>query len=74
MGLKKWICTLVLAGILLGVHNGNIAVWLDGNPDPAKVFPIPALLLPREDRRILEKGIRVDDISDLTKLLEDYLS
>lgn len=66
--------TIVIMGWLLGVHKGYIALWKDGSTEPERVFPYRASLLPDSDRRQLEKGIPFEDIAELTKRLEDYLS
>ena len=64
----------MVLGFLLGIHNGNIALWKDDDPEPAKVFPYRAELLPEADRKELERGIRIDNFRDLNRLLEDLLS
>ena len=71
---KAHIPALILAfGFLLGIHDGKIALWTDGNPVP-KVFPYRAQMLPEADQRRLEAGIRIEDGSELAGILEDYLS
>ncbi len=59
---------------LLGIHEGNVALWLEPAREPAVVFPYRATLLPERDRTALEKGIRIENKADLQQLLEDYLS
>jgi len=66
-------CTLLL-GFLLGIHDGRIALWKDNNPEPVKVFPYSAYLLPPADRRALEEGIRFENLDELKRMVEDYLS
>ena len=66
-------CVLFL-GFLLGIHNGQIALWRDEDPEPIKVFPYSAQMLPVADRRALEEGIRFESKEDLLRLMEDYLS
>ena len=61
-------------GMLLGIHNGYIALWRDGASDPAEVFPYRAAMLPEQDYQRLEKGIVIESESRLHRLLEDYLS
>ena len=65
---------LVLLGFLLGIHNGKIALWQDEDPQPIKIFPFSAQMLPVADRRALEEGIRFETKEDLMRLMEDYLS
>ncbi len=68
-------CSLALAmGFLLGIHDGRIAIWKDEDPEPAKIFPYYASLLPKKDRDALEKGIKVESMDDLTRILEDFCS
>lgn len=72
--IKYHLKSLILAaGFLLGIHNGYIALWRDGNPEP-QVSAYRADLLPPEDQRRLKEGIRIDDEAQLIQLLEDYLS
>ena len=66
--------SIILLGFLIGIHNGQVALWRDNNPTPIKVFPYRAELLPETDQAALRKGIRINNISDLQRLLQDYLS
>ena len=74
MKIRQLTAYLLLYGFLLGVHNGNIALWKDDDPNPIKVFPYCASALPQKDQEALRNGIKINDLNDLTKLLEDYLS
>ena len=72
---KRVIATnLLLFGFILGIHEGKIALWKDNQSKPMKVFPYQASILPEADQQRLEKGIHVDSLSELYKLVEDYLS
>ena len=64
---------LIAASFLLGVHDGYVALWKDGDPTP-RVFPYRAELLPEADRKRLETGISIADEAELHRLMEDYLS
>lgn len=66
-------CALML-GFLLGISDGYIALWRDGQAQPLRVFPYRAENLPPADQQALKDGIHLDDESALTQLLEDYLS
>lgn len=67
--------TLALVlGFLLGIQDGRIALWRDGQAQPIKVFPIQAKMLPEADRKALEEGIAIENSSELTRILEDFLS
>lgn len=59
---------------LLGIQDGYIALWKDGDPKPVEVFPFRAQMLPQADQQALEKGIRIENSLQLAQLLEDYLS
>ena len=61
-------------GFLIGIHQGNIALWKDDDPKPVKVFPYRAELLPEADQKQLAKGIRVENAQQLTRYLEDLMS
>ena len=72
---KYWYLHLCLIfGFLLGVHNGYIALWQEGEQEPVKVFPYMAHMLPQQDQQRLENGIPISDERHLYQLLEDYLS
>ena len=72
--LTTFLCTTAQLGFLLGIHDGRIALWKDGETDPWRVFPYPAAVLPAEEQSALKKGIRVDSMDDLNRLLENFLS
>ena len=64
----------LIFGFLLGISDGYIALWKDGNADPVRVFPYKAETLPIADQQALESGIHLDSKMELVQLLEDYLS
>ena len=66
-------CILCL-GYLLGVYRGQIALWKEPDPQPIRVFPYSVSMLPKEEQAVLERGIRGDTVTELTRQLEDYLS
>ena len=70
--IQKLYLTFALS-FLLGVHNGNVALWTDGE-EPARVFPCPVSMLPADARAALEKGVRVESLEELEQLAENYLS
>lgn len=74
--MKNWRCFYIalICTFLLGIHDGYIALWKDGNPQPVQIYPYKAEFLPVADQKALEKGITVDDSRELAQLLEDYLS
>ncbi len=70
----RQICVILLLGFLLGVRDGRIAVWKDGETDPWRVFPYPVSVLPPQAQQELKNGIRIDSMEDLDRLLENLLS
>ena len=71
---KGYLYLSLFLTFILGSHNGYIALWQDGAAEPVKVFPYSVASLPSADQKALEEGIRIDNKTDLIKLLEDYLS
>ena len=68
------ICTMtLLAGFLLGIRDGRLTLWQDGDLHPVQVYDIRADSLPHADQLRLRRGIRVDSREALWLLLENYL-
>ena len=68
------ICTMVLlAGFLLGIRDGRLALWRDDDPHPVQIYDIRAESLPPADRLQLRRGIRIESREALWLLLENYL-
>ena len=74
MKIQRLLTNVVLFGFILGIHEGRIALWKDNQKKPIKVFPYQASMLPEADQKRLEKGIHVESLNELYKLVEDYLS
>lgn len=70
---RQWYLTLIF-GLILGIRGGNIALWREGDPDPIRIFPYRAEMLPPEARDALTDGIPIEDLSQLEELAENYLS
>lgn len=64
----------LVAVYLLGIHDGKIALWEGDDPEPVRVFPYRASMLPEEARKMLEQGIPIESMDELRKLAETYLS
>ena len=73
MTMKVLLAALALT-FLLGIQDGYIALWKNGDPDPVEVFPYQAKYLPESDQKRLEQGISIHNKEDLIRLMEDYLS
>lgn len=63
----------LILSFILGIHEGNIALWKEGSAVPDRVFPYQARMLPPEARRMLEKGIRFESMEQLEDMAENYL-
>ena len=74
MGRTGVLSILFVFGLLLGVHDGYIALWQGNDPAPAQVFPYRAAMLPEHDQALLKEGIPIGNTGRLHSLLEDYLS
>ena len=74
MKLKEYLYCILLAGFLIGIHNGRIAIWQGEDPQPKAILPYSAELLPEADRIALQNGIRLNSREDLTRFLEDFCS
>ena len=68
------IYSILLFGFTLGIHNGRLALWEDGYREPVTVFPLYAQHFPEKDRQLLQCGIHAETASEVTAILEDYLS
>lgn len=66
--------SITAAVLLLSIHRGYIALWHTDDPEPAVIFPYKAVLMPPKDRQNLMGGIKIENSTDLSKLLEDFLS
>ncbi len=65
---------ILLLGYTLGIFQGSLALWEEGNPQPVQIYPIRACMLPAADRELLAQGIRIGSDAELSSYLEDYLS
>ena len=74
MSRKHLLVLPLLLGFILSCHKDYIALWEEGADEPRQIFPYKVAALPPEDQQLLEKGIRVKTIRELSGLLEDYLS
>lgn len=65
---------IVLICFYLGIQDGYLALWKEGNNQPVETFPFRSAMLPDTDQKALAKGIRIEDAEHLARLMEDYLS
>ena len=75
--MKRWnkrLALVCLAGYLLGVSRGYVAIWRDEDPRPWLITDMPVSALPPADQKALKEGISLPEDYPLTKALEDYCS
>ena len=65
---------LILAGFLLGIHDGRLTLWREGQSHPEQIYDIRSDSLPPADQVALRRGIRVESREELWEILENYLS
>ena len=65
---------LLMAGFLLGFHEGRLTLWREGTSHPEQIYDIREDSLPPADRLALRRGIRVETREELWMILENYLS
>ena len=59
---------------IIGIENGRIAVFGEGEEKPLILTDTYANTLPKIDRDELEKGVKVSGEKELKKAIEDYCS
>lgn len=72
--MKKTLTLFLLAGYILGISRGYVAIWRNEDPQPWLVTEMPAAMLPEKDQKALEQGIALPENYPLTRALEDYCS
>ena len=75
--MKRWnkrLALVCLAGYLLGVSRGYVAIWRDEDPQPWLITDMPVSALPPADQKALKEGISLPEDYPLTTALEDYCS
>ena len=65
---------LLLTGFLLGLRDGRLTLWREGEHHPEQIYDIREDSLPPADRVALRRGIRVENREALWEILENYLS
>lgn len=70
---RKTLALMLCAGFLLGIREGMLTLWRDGESRPEQVYDIRADTLPPADRLLLERGIPVESREKLWEILENYL-
>ena len=71
---RNQIAMLLLLSFLLGLRDGRLTLWREGEDHPEQIYDIREDSLPPADRVALRKGIRVENREELWTILENYLS
>ena len=70
---KAALSLTLVCGFLLGIHEGRLTLWRDGEDRPEQIYDIRADSLPPADRLQLRRGIRAQSREEVWQLLENYL-
>ena len=70
--MKQMLAALLLTGFLIGIHNGQIGVWRSQDPEPMRTIPCPVWILSQAQQQMLAKGIHIDSMEDVEKLLTEF--
>lgn len=75
MVLRQKILPAALAfGLLIGIHEGRVALWEGDDPAPEFVSDYSAAALPPSDQEALQKGIPAADQNQASSRMEDFSS
>ena len=70
----RYLSALFALMFLLGNYKGYLALWKEDREDPVQIFPLQVSSLPEQDQATLERGIPARSETELSSLLEDFLS
>ena len=70
----RYLTALFALMFLLGNYKGYLALWKEDRTDPVQIFPLQVSSLPEQDQDALERGIPARSETELSSLLEDFLS
>ena len=70
---RKFTPLALAAAFLLGIREGKVTLWRDGEDRPAQIYDIRADTLPPADQLRLRQGIRLESREELWMILEDYI-
>lgn len=71
---KNGLTAALLLFLVLGSFKGYVALFDEGAQEPKQIFPYQVAALPPADQAALEEGIVIRNDTQLSQLLEDYLS
>lgn len=69
---KTALLVAIALGYLAGIYQGQVALWRGEDPEPERIFPYSASLLPPDDQAALAHGIRIESPAALQQFLEDF--
>ena len=70
----RYFSALFTLMFLLGNYKGYLALWKEDRPEPFQIFPLQIASLPEQDQAALDSGITARSETELSSLLEDFLS
>ena len=70
----RYYSALLTLMFLLGNYKGYLALWKEDRPEPFQIFPLQIASLPEQDQAALDSGITARSETELSSLLEDFLS
>ena len=70
----RMVLPILVLSLYLGIHNGKLALFREGNTVPLQVYPSAVDTYPKKDQLALRAGIPITSRKQLTELLEAYLS
>ena len=70
--MKQTLAALLLTGFLIGIHNGQIGIWKQQDPQPMRTIPCPSWMLSQKQQQMLQQGIPIDSIEDLENMLTNF--
>lgn len=70
---KHHAALLLALGFVLGIRDGRLTLWRDGQSRPEQIYDIRADTLPPADQVLLRRGIRAESREELWLILENYL-
>ena len=70
----RYFSALLTLMFLLGNYKGYLALWKEDRPEPFQIFPLQIASLPEQDQAALDSGITARSETELSSLLEDFLS
>ena len=65
---------VMILTLYLGLYRNYLALWDTDQPQPKTVYPYHISLYPKIDRSLLKKGIEITSESQLSQLMDDFLS